>query len=181
LNLVYLVLRHRDDLPEELQDVKESIEKVLPDVKNIDRYGKEGTILLCSLAAISLVFDVVLYAGVDHDQYSMIWSAWAWGIVDCSFDFVIGIASGNMTFMDTVALAGIKQYSSNLAIHLELKEQGLAYGTYESTVGVWRPWRDVALTYPRQDSMPTPRRMSTSFYTPSALSAPYPLMDATPR
>ncbi|EEC13660.1 hypothetical protein IscW_ISCW010425 [Ixodes scapularis] len=168
MNLIYLVVRFRSDLPPELKNAKEAIESVLPDVKNIDKYvpRREGTIFLCSFAAISIIFDVVLYVGVENDVYCMILSAWAWGIVDCSVDFVVGIASGNMTFLDTVALSGIKQYASQLAINLDLKKRGVADSRYFTTV---------ALAYPREDVIPQPRPVPTSGLGQPPPDAPYPV------
>ncbi|XP_064487520.1 uncharacterized protein LOC135399705 isoform X2 [Ornithodoros turicata] len=39
----------------------------------------------------------------DTDSRCMVLSAWMWGVVDASLDFCIGIASGNMSFMDAIA------------------------------------------------------------------------------
>ncbi|XP_077552314.1 uncharacterized protein LOC144166658 [Haemaphysalis longicornis] len=101
-NLIYLFMRYNELLPKDAQKVRREIESVMPDVKNLDKYmtPRQGTILVSSLAGISILFDSILFLGVGYEQPSMILSAWTWGVIDCAFDFAIGIASANMTFMD---------------------------------------------------------------------------------
>ncbi|KAH6920513.1 hypothetical protein HPB50_028499 [Hyalomma asiaticum] len=101
-NLIYLFMRYHGLLPPDALFIKQEIETVIPDVKNLDKYlpRRDGTVFLTSLAGISVVFDFILYAGVERQQPGMILSAWMWGVIDCSLDAAIGIASGNFTFMD---------------------------------------------------------------------------------
>ncbi|XP_077520078.1 uncharacterized protein LOC144129891 [Amblyomma americanum] len=104
-NLVYLFMRYHELLPVEAQRLRDNIENVMPDVKNLDKYmtRRDGNIFVGAFAAISIAFDFVLYVGVDSQQPQLILSAWTWGIIDSSFDAAIGIASGNMSFMDGLA------------------------------------------------------------------------------
>ncbi|XP_065308790.1 uncharacterized protein [Dermacentor albipictus] len=101
-NLIYLFMRYQDLLPPDARLVKQEIEKVMPDVKNLDKYltRRDGALFLGSLAGTSVMFDFILYVGVERQQPSLILSAWLWGVVDCSVDAAVGIASGNWTFMD---------------------------------------------------------------------------------
>ncbi|KAH7954921.1 hypothetical protein HPB49_022817 [Dermacentor silvarum] len=104
-NLIYLIMRYHDLLPPDALQVKQQIERVMPDVKNLDKYlsRRQGAVFLSSLAGISVVFDFILFVGVEQQQPGLILSAWLWGVVDCSFDAAVGIASGNFTFMDVRA------------------------------------------------------------------------------
>ncbi|KAM7292440.1 hypothetical protein ISCGN_025600 [Ixodes scapularis] len=104
-NVIYLFMRHHDLLPDEMKALRRAVEKVLPDVKNLDKYlePSPGFIFLSSLAGISAVFDFVLFAGVENENRRLILSAWLWGIVDASFDVAVGIFSGNFSFLDGLA------------------------------------------------------------------------------
>ncbi|XP_077520075.1 uncharacterized protein LOC144129888 [Amblyomma americanum] len=104
-NLIYLFIRYYDLMPPDALRMRKDIESVIPDVKNLDKYlaPRDSTVFLSSLAAISVVFDYILYIGVEQQHPGLILSAWLWGIIDCSFDAAIGIASGNMTIMDSLA------------------------------------------------------------------------------
>ncbi|KAG0444395.1 hypothetical protein HPB47_013840, partial [Ixodes persulcatus] len=37
-NVIYLFMRHHDLLPDEMKALRRAVEKVLPDVKNLDKY-----------------------------------------------------------------------------------------------------------------------------------------------
>ncbi|KAL1431345.1 hypothetical protein MTO96_014202 [Rhipicephalus appendiculatus] len=104
-NLIYLFMRYHELLPPDAVMIKQEIESVMPDVKNLDKYlaPREGTIFLGALAGISVVFDFLLYVGVEQKQPGLILSAWMWGVIDCSLDAAVGIASGNLTFMDSLS------------------------------------------------------------------------------
>ncbi|KAH7954922.1 hypothetical protein HPB49_022818 [Dermacentor silvarum] len=101
-NLVYLFMRYEELLPAQAQQLRNQVESVMPDVKNLDKYmdRRDGVIFVSLFAAISVLFDYVLYLGVDSQKPRLILCAWTWGIIDSSFDAAIGIASGNMSFMD---------------------------------------------------------------------------------
>ncbi|KAK8763995.1 hypothetical protein V5799_033398 [Amblyomma americanum] len=66
-NLVYLFMRYHELLPVEAQRLRDNIENVMPDVKNLDKYmtRRDGNIFVGAFAAISIAFDFVLYVGVD--------------------------------------------------------------------------------------------------------------------
>ncbi|KAL1431346.1 hypothetical protein MTO96_014203 [Rhipicephalus appendiculatus] len=104
-NLVYLFMRYQELLPATAQQLRSQVESVVPDVKNLDKYlpRRDGVIFVGLFAAISVFFDYILYVGVDSQKPRMILCAWTWGIIDSSFDAAIGIASGNMSFMDGLA------------------------------------------------------------------------------
>ncbi|XP_065308796.1 uncharacterized protein [Dermacentor albipictus] len=104
-NLVYLFMRYQELLPAQAQQLRIQVESVMPDVKNLDKYmaRRNGVIFVSMFAAISVLFDYVLYVGVDSQKPRLILCAWTWGIIDSSFDAAIGIASGNLSFMDGLA------------------------------------------------------------------------------
>ncbi|XP_065308791.1 uncharacterized protein [Dermacentor albipictus] len=67
-NLIYLFMRYQDLLPPDARLVKQEIEKVMPDVKNLDKYltRRDGALFLGSLAGTSVMFDFILYVGVER-------------------------------------------------------------------------------------------------------------------
>ncbi|XP_064482632.1 uncharacterized protein LOC135395332 isoform X2 [Ornithodoros turicata] len=100
-----MFMRYEDLLPTEPTHPLKLLEEIAPAVKNLDRYmtPMEGTLVVGGLAAISIVFDACLYVGVENEKPHLVLAAWAWGILDSAFDFTIGVAAANMSFMDGLA------------------------------------------------------------------------------
>ncbi|CAN8033092.1 unnamed protein product [Ixodes persulcatus] len=165
MNLVYLVVRFRNDLPLELKNAKEAIESVLPDVKNIDKYGELIYHKVISYNNYTRNVRVVVSLPEDKSAHSIITllvCTTAYSIVLKPLAEIVVVPS----LVQTVALSGIKQYASQLAINLDLKKRGVADNRYVTTV---------ALAYPREDVMPQPRLVPTRGLGRPPPDAPYPV------
>ncbi|KAL3208881.1 hypothetical protein MRX96_052433 [Rhipicephalus microplus] len=105
-NLIYLFMRYHELLPPDAVLIRQEMESIMPDVKNLDKYlaPRDGTYLSEHSRRPSALHSISSFTWEwNNSSPGLILSAWMWGVIDCSLDAAVGIASGNLTFMDSLS------------------------------------------------------------------------------